>query len=337
MLTTSSLSIGYRNRVLVSGLNLTLASGQLACLIGPNGAGKSTLLRTLAGMQAPLGGEVRLAGENLHNISPARLAQRLAVVLTDRVEAGAMRVSDLVALGRHPYTNWLGNLSAADEAALTRALQLTNTLPFRSRLLAQLSDGERQKVMIARALAQILPNPGDPAQPASVLLLDEPTAFLDLPRRVELLLLLRTLARQTGIAILLSTHDLDLALRVADWLWLLSSTGQMSLGLPEELALNGTLAHTFAGEGIDFDHASGAFRVYQPLRGQISLDSQHEGITAAWTWRALERLGYRVQNGGIRHPLHVEVLNASHWRLSAPPLVQEFTSLAELIAALQNG
>jgi len=240
------------------------------------------------------------------------------------VDVGNLSAYALVALGRHPYTDWLGRLTAKDETVIQRAMTLTGCLSLAARPIHELSDGERQKVMIARALAQ---------EPR-VLLLDEPTAFLDLPRRVELLLLLKKLARETKCVILLSTHDLDLALRIADTLWLLSSDHQMSVGLPEELALNGALGRTFQGEGVDFDHASGGFRVYQPVLGPISLSGQEDGIAIAWTWRALERLGYEVANGGVRHPRHVEILPGPVWRIVIDQSNREFDSLSGLVEYL---
>lgn len=324
MLTTSSLSIGY-HAPLASDLNLELRPAELACLIGPNGAGKSTLLRTLAGMEKPLRGEIWLGGESLRSLKPLEVAKRLAIVLTARVESPLLTGRELVTLGRHPYTDWLGRLSPRDEEAVQRAMQLTDTLRFASRPLAQLSDGERQKVMIARALAQ---------EP-QILLLDEPTAFLDLPRRVDLLQLLRRLARETQTAILLSTHDLDLALRLADRLWLLSSMGKMEVGLPEELALNGAVARVFHSEGAYFDHAIGAFRVHQPTRGPLSLQGNAYGITDAWTWRALERIGYEVHNGSSRFDIHIEILGQSCWRLSTPSGQSEHDSLENLLRQLQ--
>jgi len=337
MLTTSSLSIGYHHP-LASGLNLELRPAEMVCLIGPNGAGKSTLLRTLAGMEKPLAGVVWLDGQNLHEIPPLELAKRMAIVLTGRLESPLLTARELVALGRHPYTDWLGRLSPNDENAVQHAMLLTDTLRFSTRPLAHLSDGERQKVMIARALAQILSSPNFPSpasQPPNVLLLDEPTAFLDLPRRVELLQLLRRLAHQTGIAILLSTHDLDLALRLADRLWLLSSSGTFQAGIPEELALNNALASTFQSEGASFDPAIGAFRIHQPSRGAVSLDGHGNGVTAAWTWRALERLGFEVHNQGMHLPVHVEILDAHRWNLITPNSQSIHTSLESLLTALK--
>jgi iron complex transport system ATP-binding protein len=189
VLATHQLAIGYKNAgqataTVLDSIDVTLHPGELTCLIGPNGAGKSTLMRTLAGMQAPLAGRVTLGRDELHRLSPAQVAKQLAVVLTERVEVGNLSAYALVALGRHPYTDWRGRLREQDERVVRQALQTVGAAHLAARPLSHLSDGERQKVMIARALAQ---------EPA-VLILDEPTAFLDLPRRVEIMQLLHTLA-----------------------------------------------------------------------------------------------------------------------------------------------
>jgi iron complex transport system ATP-binding protein len=233
LLETHDLAIGYQSRsttrrVVVASINLRLEAGELVCLLGPNGAGKSTLLRTLAGMQAPLQGQIQIMGTDLYRLSPIDRARRLGVVLTDRAEVGALSVRALVALGRYPYTDWAGRLTAADEICIDQALAAVGATALALRLFGQLSDGERQKALIARALAQE-PN---------LLLLDEPTAFLDWPRRVEIMGILRRLARESGRAVLLSTHDLDLALRGADRLWLLPPGGPIRAGMPEELVLD---------------------------------------------------------------------------------------------------
>jgi iron complex transport system ATP-binding protein len=325
MLIAQSLTIGYPRRTLAFNLDLELRPGEMVCLLGPNGAGKSTLLRTLAGMQPPLAGRVLLNGENVHAMPAAVLARHLALVLTTRLEVEHLSVYTLVSLGRYPYTGWLGWLRQADHAAIRRALEYTDSLSLAHRSFHELSDGERQRVMIARALAQ---------EP-QVLLLDEPTAFLDLPRRIETLRLLRRLSRQTGCAVLLSIHDLDLALRLADRLWVLSAEGHLEVGVPEELALNGALQRAFRHEGVEFDPAIGTFKLHQASRGPIHLTHQGEGVALAWTWRALERLGYEVHNGAQLFLPSIQVLPGPRWRLSAPQIEREWDSLAALIDFLE--
>jgi len=322
-LTTQSLSIGYGARVIAARLNLELRAGELACLVGPNGAGKSTLMRTLAGMQAPLAGQVQIEGEDVHRLPAIELAKRLAIVLTERVEVGNLSAYALAALGRHPYTDWRGVLTAHDEAVVRAALMQVGAAPLAARPVNELSDGERQRVMIARALAQ---------EP-QVLLLDEPTAFLDLPRRVEVLHLLSTLARERRCAILLSTHDLDLALRVADSLWLMAPNGALTVGLPEVLALNGALAATFRSEGVEFDNLTGAFKMVRHACGPIALWG--EGPRAQWTARALERIGYEVRWADAALPLRVEV-HAEVWRVNGAQPPREYRSLEELVEQVRR-
>jgi iron complex transport system ATP-binding protein len=285
ILATEHLSIGYAprrgpRRIVASNLNLTLHAGEVVCLLGPNGVGKSTLLRTLVGMQPPLDGRVWLDGVDLSTLSAREIARRVSVVLTERVEVGQLTVYALVALGRHPHTGWTGRLTPHDEEVVRRALEAVDAVNLAGRPVHELSDGERQRVMVARALAQ---------EPL-VMALDEPTAFLDLPRRVEIMRLLRRLAHETQRAMILSTHDLDLALRSADLLWLMAPGGGVHAGAPEDLVLGGAFEATFATEGISFDRHQGHFRIHPPTRRRIAL--MGDGVAREWTARALERAGY---------------------------------------------
>ncbi len=204
------LAIGYRRKVVAEALSGSICRGQLTCLIGSNGLGKSTLLRTLAGFQPPLAGQVEWhdggTWRSLQLMTKAQLSRLVSVVLTERPEVQHMTVAEVVGMGRMPYTGFFGTLTAADRQVVDEALALVGITSFAPRMIDTLSDGERQKVMIAKALAQQTP----------VILLDEPTAFLDYPSKVEMMKLLRRLAAETGKAILLSTHDLQLALQLAD-------------------------------------------------------------------------------------------------------------------------
>jgi iron complex transport system ATP-binding protein len=286
VLQTENLTIGYPARTVAENLNLSLHEGELVCLIGPNGAGKSTLMRTLAGMQPPLEGVARLGGDVVHTLAAVELAKRLSIVLTERVNVGQLTAYGLVALGRHPYTDWSGRLSKDDESVVRWAIEAVGAKALAHRYLDELSDGERQKIMIARALAQ---------EP-QVMILDEPTAFLDLPRRVEIMQLLRRLTRDHQQAVLLSTHDLDLALRTADTIWLMSSDGGMRVGAPEDLVLNGAFERVFQSEGVYFDSGSGTFQINTLKKWMIAVSG--EGVRAQWTRRALERVGYGVTEKG---------------------------------------
>ena len=204
-------------RTLVSHLNVRLSSGTIACLLGPNGAGKSTLLRTLAGLLPPKAGRVMLLDKPLEQSSPSDLARRRAFSSSFRGEPMEMTVWESTALGRHPYTDWAGRLRPQDRQAVETALANVGLMDYRDRRLAELSDGERQKAAVARALAQ---------EPA-LLLLDEPTAFLDALRREELLALLRRLVERKRWSCVVTTHEIDLALRFADELWLLPIGGPL--------------------------------------------------------------------------------------------------------------
>jgi iron complex transport system ATP-binding protein len=284
VLRAKALSIGYASHVVARDLELDLGEGCLVCLLGPNGAGKSTLLRTLCAMQRPLAGEVLLRGQDIHRIPSAQLARLLAVVLTERVSAGLLSAYEIVCLGRYPYTGWSGKLSDADHHVVRESIEQVGAEELAPRPFQELSDGERQKVMLARALAQ---------QP-SLMILDEVTAFLDLPRRVEAMRILKKLARERKATILLSTHDLDLALRAADRIWLLEKGGAFRQGLPEELVLDGSFANAFRSEGIEFDGEAGQFLLEDRRAAIASLRVDGEGVHAVWTRRALERSGFRI-------------------------------------------
>ncbi len=330
ILTTHNLTIGYKTsrrstRVVAADISVSLQAGELVCLLGPNGAGKSTLLRTLAGMQPPINGQVLLLGDNVYKLAPQELAKRLSLVLTERVDVGMLSAYTLVTLGRYPYTNWWGQLTPHDQEIALWAIQAVGAAHYSERTVSELSDGERQKVMIARALAQ---------SPV-LMLLDEPTAFLDLPRRVEIMRLLRQLARETNQAILLSTHDLDLALRIADRVWLLPLNAPLQIGAPEDLVLSGAFADTFQSEGVEFDVSSGAFHFNTPDAGVIDLVGK--GIVALWTTRALQRAGFQVTQSG-NSSLSVEVVSDGQilWRITDSSGVYTYHSLYELIQFLKR-
>lgn len=214
MITLKNLVVGYpdgrHTRQLNHAANEEAHDGMLTCLIGANGAGKSTLLRTIAGFQLPLEGTVLIGGDDVRALSPRQRAERMAVVLTDRPDVMCTTVWEMVATGRAPFTGFWGRLSGKDRGIVTRSLRLVGIEWMADRTVASLSDGERQKVMIAKALAQQTP----------VILLDEPTAFLDYPSRVEVMQLLLNIAHEEHKTVLLSTHDLDLALQTADRIWL---------------------------------------------------------------------------------------------------------------------
>ena len=291
-LAAHSLAVGYRTgrtsrHTVLEDVNLKLNQGEFACMLGPNGAGKSTLLRTFGNMQPPFAGSVEIGGQYIGRLSSHVLAKLLSVVLTDRLTVGRLTSYELVGLGRYPYTGWSAGMTTEDHKIIRWAIRATRSDDLAARDVSELSDGERQRVMIARALAQ---------QP-TVMLLDEPTAFLDLPTRVEITGLLKRLTRETGLAVLMSTHDLDLALRSADTLWLITPGREVMQGAPEDLILRGALQSTFSSEELVFDSDMGGFRPRIAAKGNALLEAQ--GLPAMWMRRALEREGFRVLDSRI--------------------------------------
>ena len=250
-----SLSTGYRGKnnvtVVAHDINATIYGGELTCLLGPNGAGKSTLLRTLSAFLPPVSGDISIMGRNLKDYSDKELAKVIGVVLTEKTDLRNMTVEDLVGLGRSPYTGFWGTLQEHDRQTVSEAIEMVGITALKDRMVQTLSDGERQKVMIAKALAQETP----------VIFLDEPTAFLDFPSKVELMQLLHRLSRTTGKTIFLSTHDLDMALQIADTIWLMDQSKGVFIGTPKELADKGTLQDFFVRKGITFYTESGLFRI----------------------------------------------------------------------------
>ncbi|MCC9138211.1 ABC transporter ATP-binding protein [Pontibacter silvestris] len=331
ILQAQDLSIGYklnskRLRKVAGPLQLEMHPGQLICLLGPNGAGKSTLIRTLSGLQPMLEGRVVIAGESISRLKPAAMARKLSMVLTDNVRSGNLDVYSLVALGRYPYTGWLGTLSAADKKIIHWAIEATNTEAFIHRKMDQLSDGESQKVMLARALAQDTP----------LVILDEPTAHLDLPNRVQLLRLLHQLAKQTNKAILISTHELDMALQVGDQVWLLAQGGQLTTGVPEDLVLNGSFEAAFDKAGFNFDKETGTFNIHQGAGQKVNLVGH--GAAAFWTRRALQREGYIVATDTAEAVCTIKITeqnNGCLWVSTQEGSYQEHPTIAALLSSLR--
>ncbi len=334
-LAAHSLAVGYKAgptkyRTVLQGVDLELHQGEFVGLLGPNGTGKSTLLRTFGRMQPLLAGSVEIDGRNIHHLSNHTLATLLSVVLTDRLAVGRLTAYELVGLGRYPYTGWAAGLTTEDHRIIQWAIHATRSDDLTARDISELSDGERQRVMIARALAQ---------QP-TVMLLDEPTAFLDLPTRVEITGLLKRLTRETGLAVLMSTHDLDLALRSADTLWLITPEGRVEHGAPEDLILRGALQSTFSSSELIFDSDIGGFRHHTPVTGNALLVAG--GLSERWMRRALEREGFKVFDSqtAIGEQIDVEIVandlvETSTWLLRADGNEIHCPDIGSLVAYLR--
>lgn len=242
-----NLTTGYQSKrdkhLVSSNICAEIKSGELTCLIGANGIGKSTLMRTLAAFQPKLSGEIRVMGKEIESYTDKELAQIISIVLTERCDIQDMTIEELVGLGRSPYTGFWGTLKEVDKEVVKQSIGWVGLEHLAQRNIQTLSDGERQKTMIAKALAQETP----------IIFLDEPTAFLDYTSKVDLLLLLHKLSREMQKTIFLSTHDVELALQIADKLWLMDSENGVTIGTPQQLAEDGCLSRFFHHKNISFD------------------------------------------------------------------------------------
>ena len=319
LLSTVDLSIGYFQHkeltVVQSDLHLEVSPGEMVCLIGPNGCGKSTLLRTLSGLQDSLSGKVKINNQNIQRLSAAERAQLISLVLTDRVEIDNATVRSIVAMGRHPYSNWWGTLSSEEVQKVDDAIRMVHLEKKTKQLFSELSDGEKQRVMIAKAFVQDTP----------LIILDEPTAHLDLPNRVEIMLLLHRLAHRSGKAILLSTHELDMALQAADRIWLMTEKG-IEVGVPEDLVLQGNFSEAFLSPNYFFNPTNGNFSMNYQLTKEIELVGEKTRLY--WTLRALARAGYAAVEKADRRI----TIDENGWLIGD----QRYGSIKELLIRL-NG
>lgn len=309
------------------GIHFSASSGEMIALIGPNGIGKSTLLRTMAGFQKSWKGDIRYFGKSLASYRPADLSRMISFVSTENVQVANMRVADLVAYGRFPYTNWLGRLTESDKALVMDALANVGMKSFARRMVTQLSDGERQRVLIARALTQDTP----------LILLDEPTAFLDVNNKYEIFHLLHRLARQHNKTILLSTHDLNIAMREMDKFWIMLENESLE-GSPEDAVLMGWLDRLFSSGNIAFDLANGDFYFQKDHAGTASVSGPDPAFS--WTIRALERRGFyfTTQPGAdVKIVIRAGSPESGYkWQVTFRDKVWEVSSVYQLFESVAN-
>lgn len=306
-LSADKLDIGYNEgsrgqHIVHRNLNLTVPKGTLVTLLGPNGAGKSTLLRTLAGSQPPLSGCVYLRGEDLYSFNIKERSQSIALVLTDRTLSGGLTLRELVSLGRQPYTGLFGRLSKEDKAIVQQALKDVGMHHLQDRYVAELSDGERQKGLIAKALVQ----------EADLIILDEPTAFLDVVSRIEIVQLLRRLANNKGCSVLLSSHDVEQALMQSDYLWLLTADKGLQHGFTEDMVLSGMMEGLFPRSPMVFDAVRGTY--LPPIERQnVCLLTGNDGLRIQWCENLLIRHGVStVYSTGDVETLNEKTLYLGH-------------------------
>lgn len=320
-LSTSGLKIGYshnqKENCLFENLNLELLPGQMVCFMGPNGIGKSSLIRTLSGLQKPLAGKIDIH----HSPGDNNRAKQISVVLTDKILAANMTVYEVVAFGRYPYLEWNIRLSETDNRIIEQSISLVHIEHLTGKKLHELSDGQLQMVMIARALAQDTP----------IILLDEPTAHLDLNNRVEIMKLLRKLSRTTNKAILVATHELDLALQLADWIWLTGRNKNILTGIPEELVLDGSFDAIFKFKGYDLRTG----KIQHDKDKHVSICLTGEGYEYLWTKNALERHGFEVTDQpGVISITIIRTDISTEWRIKKADGERFCLSLTELINSI---
>jgi iron complex transport system ATP-binding protein len=327
ILSLDLLKIGY-----VSGKNETLLlpplkasadEGELIAVIGRNGIGKSTLLRTLTGLQKPLGGEIYYSGKNIREFSRMELAQKVGYISTEIVKVNNMTVYDLVALGRFPHTNWIGKIEKTDDDAILDAIEKTSMSSFCRKFVSELSDGERQKAMIARILAQ----------DSGIMIMDEPTAFLDIAGKYEIFHLLHKLSACNNKTIIYSTHDLQMAISQSDKIWLILDN-QLIEGAPEDLMLSGAFNNLFHSSSVQFNSDDGTFSFRSDPGSSIYVEG--EGIKRYWTEKAINRAGYIVSKEKTDPFIITPSQKNLNWQLVSDSGNQEFISVYELITYLNR-
>ena len=312
----------YNTKSIQRQLNLQLKKGDFVCLIGPNGCGKSTLLRTLAGLQKAITGDIFLGNQKLEIISQLQRTRMMSVVLTEKTIVDNISVSEIVTLGRYAFTNWFGKVEASDEEIIRESIHAVGLQSLSHRFFGTLSDGEKQRVLIAKALASEAP----------LMLLDEPTAHLDIPNRVEMMGLLRSLTRCKGQTIMVSTHDLDLALQLADEIWLMHPEKPMICGTPEEIAFSGKIDEFFDNKSFAFVPHSGTFSVNIPETGSISVigsGSRYDELL-----KALNRIGIKT-NAAVNEDLKIEVVT-NGFELFVKENRQTFSNLYSLLKQVRR-
>ena len=285
VLRAENLDAGYDGRPLVRGVDIRALRGQTVCLIGPNGAGKSTILRTLAGLLAPVSGTVYLGGTDIHRLRPNDKARRMAVVLTDRLRMSMTTAAEVAAMGRLPYTGFIGRLSPEDSRIVAEALAAVGAADLSNRFYSSLSDGEKQKVLLARALAQ---------QP-ELIILDEPTSHLDIKHKVELVRILSGLSRNQGLTVVLSLHDLDIAVKSCQTVLLIKNGLVVAQGKPEDVVARDTIGKLYDIEGAAYDSLTGGLEIRNEKAPEVFIAAG--AGTGAPVYRMISRMGYGIATG----------------------------------------
>lgn len=326
ILSVVSLEIGYqRGKIrgsICPPLSASAADGELIALIGRNGIGKSTLLRTITGLQPSFGGKILLKGNSISTFSRMELARKIGFISTELVRISNMRVVDLVALGRFPHTNWMGRIDSASEEAINEAVSKTGISDLKYRYINELSDGERQRAMIARVLAQ----------DTDIIVMDEPMAFLDIISKYEIINLMSDLTGE-GKTIIFSTHDFNLAINNADKIWLMPGD-KLIEGAPEDLMLRNEFDNMFKASIEGFNPADGSFNIRRKFYGNIFI--QGDGLNREWTEKAVRRAGFEVSASKTDIFIKIPSDRNPVWTIYSNTESQHFVSLYEMIKNLRN-
>lgn len=320
ILSTENLSIGYE-KPLQENINIALETGEITCLLGKNGTGKSTFLKTLFGQLLPLNGQILLENKKNQTISVEKMAKKMALVLTENLNQVFLTVEEVVELGRYPYLNFFGRLSTNDHQIVKNALEAAEIYDLKNRFFHELSDGEKQKVMIAKALAQ----------ETSIILLDEPFAFLDYPSKLKIFALLRKIAISQDKAILIVLHELELAIQMADSLWLLDHKNPLLAGVPEDLILEGKFAAYFEQENVVFNVNTGKFDLIKEDLKIIELIGEDQK-TAFWLKNALLKQGYQVGENSF-FQIH---FSKNQYKINRNNQQKVVSSVQELLYEIKN-
>ncbi len=328
ILSFDSLLIGYTSGkeriILLPPLSASAYKGELIAVIGQNGIGKSTLLRTITGLHGALGGKVIIQGRAMESYSRIDFARNIGYISTEPVRVANMKVYDLVSLGRYPHTDWLGKLKSEDHNIIMDAIEKVGMQLFVNRYVTELSDGERQRAMIARVLAQ----------DTDLLVMDEPTAFLDIRSKYEIVHLLHDLSKKRGKTIIFSTHDLNIAISEADKIWLILKDS-FNVGAPEDLIINGAFNVLFKDSLVKFSQVDGSFSFRNEFKGNINVNGA--GISRLWTEKALNRAGYAVSDKDSN--INIEVISGyggNQWILEGEKVKEKFSSIYDLITWLSG-
>ncbi len=327
ILIIDSLRIGYtrgkQENILLPPLNASAMKGELIAVIGKNGIGKSTLLRTLSGLQPSLGGNILYSERNIEHYSRMELAQKVGYISTETVKVSNMSVYDLVSMGRFPHTDWTGRIDTPNHEAILDAMERTGVKSLSWRLVSELSDGERQRAMISRLLAQ----------DTDIMIMDEPTAFLDIGNKYEILHLMHSLSQKSEKTIIFSTHDLHMAISHSDKIWLILND-QLIEGSPEDLLIEGAFDHIFDSSPVQFNSEQGTFSFRNDEHGSIYIDG--EGVMRHWTEKAVNRSGFSVSLLPTDPYITVPSGQNRFWKLIYRNSTIEAGSIYDLVHHLEN-